>query len=484
MCLRQGTLLQGNKYRIEKVLGQGGFGITYLAEQTMLASKVAIKEFFFKEYCERSAETSYVRIGVQSNKEIVEKFMRKFMKEAQMIARFQHSNIIQIKDVFRENGTVYYVMDYIEGESLGDMVGRLGSLSENVAMDYIRQVAMALDYIHKQHVNHLDIKPGNIMVRSKTNRAVLIDFGVSKQYDENTQQGTETAPVCITPGYSPPEQYYKGGLSSFSPQSDIYALGATLFKLLTGKTPPAAMEIPQYGLPSVIKKLSKPAQMIIMKSMQLRKQDRPQNAAAFLKLMDSVQKNPMSLYPSTVTGVLVVDDEEEEKEKEKEPFYIPNLQTTKKAKQKGTFLTKKIWIMFFILFCIACLCIILWPSPKRENREFANFCNRGDSIINIEKQEAYTSEPVDYTESKRRLDAAILQYEKALQQETNDKERRECVAVRLNNLRSLLPTLKMYMGVCDSVDMTIKYDLQEQIAPFRMKRDSISNIIKSNIMDL
>jgi len=483
MCLRQGSLLQSGKYRIEKLLGQGGFGITYLAEQTLLASRVAIKEFFFRDYCERDSETSCVRIGVQSNKGIVEKFMRKFMKEAQLIARFQHPNIIQIKDVFRENGTVYYVMDYIEGESLSDMINRRGTLMESEAFEYIRQTALALDYIHKQHVNHLDIKPGNIMVRSKSNRAILIDFGVSKQYDEVTQEGTTTAPVCITGGYSPPEQYYKDGVSSFSPQSDVYALGATLYKLLTGITPPNAMEVPQIGLLSMVKGLSETAQALVVHSMQYRKQDRLQDAAAFLKLMDCAQKGSNHLKRSSIPSAEVIDDMEFNGELSADSGrnYF--------KRWKGVSLTSKvIWLCVVILFCVTGLCVVFWPTPAHtpslDDVKFSFFSSRGDSIISIEKQKAMVYEPVDYTTSKQRLDAAMLQYEKAMQQKSTNHERRDSIEMRLNVLKGMLPIYKLYKGVCDTLNIAVADEMPEQIGLFSMKRDSISNIIKSNFIDL
>ena len=181
--LQQNTLLQGGKYKIERVLGQGGFGITYLATQVMLDRKVCIKEFFFKEYCERDEATSHVSLGTQNSHEIVERFMNKFLKEARTIFQLEHPNIIKIFDIFKENNTAYYVMEYIEGESLSDKVNHYGSLSESEAKDYINQVASALEYIHQRSINHLDVKPANIMVRKSDNKAILIDFGLSKQYD-------------------------------------------------------------------------------------------------------------------------------------------------------------------------------------------------------------------------------------------------------------------------------------------------------------
>ena len=249
MQLKQGTLLQGGKYKIERMLGQGGFGITYLAENTMLEGKVAIKEFFFKEYCDRDETTSHVTIGTKGNRELVERFKQKFIKEARTIFKLNHPNIVRILDIFEENGTAYYVMDYIEGESLSDMVKRHGAIPEAEAIGYIKEVASALSYIHGKSINHLDIKPGNIMKRKEDGQILVIDFGVAKQYDAETAEGTTTTPVGISHGYSPTEQYQRHGVQTFSPQSDVYALAATLYKLLTGVTPPEAMIVQDEGLP-------------------------------------------------------------------------------------------------------------------------------------------------------------------------------------------------------------------------------------------
>lgn len=286
MQLQSGALLQGGKYKIEHVLGQGGFGITYLATQELLDRKVCIKEFFFKEYCERDETSSCVSLGTQSSHEVVERFMAKFLKEARTISQLEHPNIIKIFDIFKENNTAYYVMEYIEGESLLDKVNRGGALLESEAVDYIRQVASALDFVHQRSLNHLDVKPANIMVRQIDNKAVLIDFGLSKQYDEQGGQ-TSTTPVGISHGYAPMEQYNVGGVSTFSPQTDIYSLGATLYKLVTGNTPPQATDILNDGLPELSVGLSSGVKKTITQSMQVRKKERPESISAFMSMLET-----------------------------------------------------------------------------------------------------------------------------------------------------------------------------------------------------
>ena len=191
--LRENTILQGGKYTIISILGQGGFGITYLGVQSGLDRKVAIKEFFIREMCERDDSTNHVTFGTEGSRETVDMYRQKFLKEARSIAQLNHPNIVRIIDVFEENGTAYYVMEYAEGGSLKDKVKENGSLSEAVATRYIIQVAEALDYIHQRNMNHLDVKPGNIMLNEK-DETLLIDFGLSKQYDASSGSQTSSTP--------------------------------------------------------------------------------------------------------------------------------------------------------------------------------------------------------------------------------------------------------------------------------------------------
>ena len=318
--LQPNSTLQSGKYKIEKVLGQGGFGITYLAENTMLDGKVAIKEFFFKEYCDRDEATSHVTIGTSGNRDIVERFKLKFIKEARTIFKLNHPNIVRILDIFEENGTAYYVMDYIEGESLSDMVKRRGFIPEAEAVGYIKNVADALSYIHSKNMNHLDIKPGNIMKRQEDGQVFVIDFGVAKQYDSTTSEGTTTTPVGISKGYSPNEQYMLGGVQSFSPQSDVYALAATLFKLLTGNTPPEAMLVQDEGLPTEELKAKNISQNVInaLDAAMQSKRKRTQSIEAFISNLIGSASSANSDDEATLFTPEMHRAEEERKRKEAE----------------------------------------------------------------------------------------------------------------------------------------------------------------------
>ncbi|WP_347296884.1 bifunctional serine/threonine-protein kinase/formylglycine-generating enzyme family protein [uncultured Bacteroides sp.] len=272
-------MLRHETYRIDRVLGQGGFGITYLATDLNLDRKVAIKEFFPKDYCGRETVTSHVTLSTQNANEFVNKLKSKFLKEARNIAKFDHPGIIKIHAAFEENNTAYYVMDYIEGESLSEMVKRNGPLPEGKAVNYIGKVGEALEYVHARKINHLDIKPANIMVRRSDDNPILIDFGLSKQYDSSGNQ-TSTTPTGISHGYAPMEQYNDGGVREFSPQTDVYSLGATLYFLLSGVTPPQATKLIEDELtfPSAI-----PRHLInpILKAMEPVRKSRYASASAF-----------------------------------------------------------------------------------------------------------------------------------------------------------------------------------------------------------
>lgn len=234
--LTQGTLLHGGTYKIEKVLGQGSFGITYLAEHTNLGKKVAIKEFFMKELNSRGDDGS---ITGMSDGSLSQNYCQKFQKEAINLSRLDHPNIVRVTDSFSENGTFYYVMDYIEGQNLNDYV-KSHYVDAEDAVSIIKSVADALIYMHEEkHMLHLDLKPSNVM-RRNDGHVFLIDFGLSKHYGNDGQPETSTTIGLGTAGYAPIEQANRAKTGEFRPTIDVYALGATLYKLLTRETPPDA----------------------------------------------------------------------------------------------------------------------------------------------------------------------------------------------------------------------------------------------------
>lgn len=299
MHLQPNTSLQGGKYNIHGLLGQGGFGITYLAQQVLLNRMVAIKEFFPRELCDREEGATRITLNTRNAAEAVERYKRKFLSEARTIAQFIHPRIVQIFDVFEENGTAYFVMEHIDGESIQQKIQREGRLDEVRAIRYIHDVCEALKVLHGRRVNHLDIKPSNIMVRRSDDRCVLIDFGVAKEYDVNGHELT-TSLIGISAGYAPLEQYEKGGLSQFSPQTDIYALGATLFKMVTGSNPPSQSEIQGGFFDSTLQGLSPQVSEAIRRSMRPFREERPADIEAFHALLDAPAGTTLPPYQRLV----------------------------------------------------------------------------------------------------------------------------------------------------------------------------------------
>ena len=232
--LLPGTVLRSatTTYKIVRTLGQGSFGITYLAETTDnsngVQSYVAVKEFFMKEKNSRNGST--VNTGCADN--VFDYYKKKFEEEALHIKALKHPNIVKCSETFRSNNTVYFVMEYIEGESLSARVARLGRLSEHEALRFTRQIGSALATMHRNNMLHLDVKPSNIMLRG--NEAVLIDFGLSKQYDDNGDAMTQSLISSGTNGYAPMEQFHYHEHDGLPVTLDVHALGATLFFMLTG----------------------------------------------------------------------------------------------------------------------------------------------------------------------------------------------------------------------------------------------------------
>jgi formylglycine-generating enzyme required for sulfatase activity len=306
--LQNGTTLQEGKYRIEKMLGQGGFGITYKAvmKGSVTGSlggmtvniPVVLKEFFMDSVCLR-VDGTRVSVPSTGSKEQTDRYRQKFIKEANNIASLSHPNIVQVMDVFEENGTVYYVMEYLEGGSLRQMMDK-GALPEAQALEYIRQIGSALQYMHEEkHLCHLDVKPGNIMLTAD-GQAKLIDFGISKGYDKYGNE-TSSTPVGLSPGYAPLEQY-QNALQDFSPVTDIYSLGATLLALLTGETPPeAAVVVNEDGIGECPSYVSPAVWQAINDAMEPKKKHRPQSMAKFLEMLD-VQIDHERTVPTDGSG--------------------------------------------------------------------------------------------------------------------------------------------------------------------------------------
>lgn len=284
MELQPETLLRGGTYRIIRTLGRGGFGFTYLAEHTQHRHNVCIKEFFSHSYCIRSSSTQAMEI--QNNLEVemtINQCKRYFHRYATCLQSFDNPSIVRVFDVFEEKNTVYYVMEYIEGDTLLQMVKRCGKISDNEARGYIEDIASALRVMH-QTALHLDLGPYNIMIRATDNRAVLINFGMPNYIDE-----ISFAHVPISNIGGPYCAVECGGQDRMmlKPSTDIYSLGATLYFMVRGEHPPVAMNIVIDGLPSLPTSLNPSVGQAIESAMQIRPANRPQSVDEFMAILNA-----------------------------------------------------------------------------------------------------------------------------------------------------------------------------------------------------
>ena len=307
-----GTTLQAGKYRIVSHLASGGFGNTYKAKNLFFDEIVAIKEFYMKGVTHRDAETQNVSVSNSDNEPMFIEQKEKFLKEARRIYKLSKlgcQNIVDVKDFFEENGTAYYVMGYIEGQSLSKKTKEAmpeHRLPQREVYEYLMQVLSALEVVHDKNLFHLDLKPGNVMVDNE-GKAMLIDFGASKQTNPDGGEATRTA-LCYTPGYAPIEQMEQD-LDNIGPWTDLYSMGATLFFALTGKTPPKPIKLIQEGEEALKfpDDIVPGMRQLVVKLMKPNRQDRFQSVDEVRQWIQKNIKKPEKLPDEVIRP----DDEEE-----------------------------------------------------------------------------------------------------------------------------------------------------------------------------
>jgi len=278
MVWPNGKLLHGGKYQIERILGRGGFGITYKARHTQLNQDVVIK-------------TPDETLKIEPD---YPKYVTRFIQEGQVLAKLckePHPHIVRVIDLFAEGDTHCLVMDFIEGESLYERVRRKGRLPETEAVKYIREIGSALVEVHKANLVHRDVHPGNIMLRS-SGKAVLIDFGISGEMFPTTM----TSKHFGNKGFAPYEQQRKG---SRHPTVDVYTLAASLYCALTGELPTNSFDRKYDRLELVppkrlIPQISNEVNRAILTGMELEPENRPQSMQEWLNLLERKQVAPVS----------------------------------------------------------------------------------------------------------------------------------------------------------------------------------------------
>lgn len=373
-----GTTLQMGKYRIVRFIASGGFGNTYEVLNVEFDERMAIKEFFMRGVNEREDDSVSVSVSNAENKQQFEVQKEKLKKEARRLRRLHNENIVKVHDLFEENGTVYYVMDYIDGESLSKRIKRTDtSLSEDEVSGILPQLLNALDEVHRNGIWHLDIKPANIMVDSH-GKALLIDFGASKQLrsSEGYSVSTSTA-MCYTPGYAPMEQIEQD-FDKFGPWTDFYSLGATLYCLLTTNKPPSTSEIAEGNAfifpPSVSPKMRQLVEWL----MQPARRKRPQSVE---EIRGFIKEEPVTEEEEETT--IYVDSPKKEKEtvveSEREQT-SPNKAFQKKKEDvntqninKNASFIKRMWMLVLLIVAIVCVSdFLLNNNGFNNNNESTN----------------------------------------------------------------------------------------------------------------
>ena len=271
--LPAGTLV-ADRYEILEVIGQGGFGITYKAYDSVLDVPVAIKEYYPSGIASRYHEQSLdVQVGGSENKKLFEEGKKKFLEEARILARFSEDpNVVGVRNFFEDNQTVYIVMQYLQGESLKEYIEKNGKISFDEAYRLLRPVMQSLGRIHAAGLIHRDISPSNL-IRMRTGKVKLIDFGTAREYSTD---GDKSLSIVLKPGYAPAEQYQTHGLQG--PWTDVYALCASIYKLITEITPENSlnrMVNDEVRLPSECgAEISAAQEEVLMQGLAVRESDR------------------------------------------------------------------------------------------------------------------------------------------------------------------------------------------------------------------
>ena len=396
--LRKGTILRGI-YRIDSYLSSGGFGNTYVATNVEFDERVAIKEFFMRGVTQRDNNQTTVSVSNTENRNSFLEQKEKFKKEARRIRQLKNEHIVNVYDLFDENGTAYYVMDYVDGENLSERLKRTDrAMSESEVRLILPQILDALKAVHDAGIYHLDLKPANIMLE-KGGKIKLIDFGASKQLDSQKGGATTGTAITYTNGYAPREQMEQN-YDKFGPWTDIYALGATLYTLLKNKRPPLPTDIDDdmsedkhLALPFP-DSVSEDMKSFVLQMLQTNRNLRPQNVDVLLREIYKKSDQKAST-PNPHIDIETRNDSHDEvtivtpipyKRKEgnsanpaqgktKQPVKTPSVTHIKPSPKKDSENKGKSFVLLFVAFIIVVFIggVILSSqnrnAPNNENQE-------------------------------------------------------------------------------------------------------------------
>ena len=280
-----GQKLQMGKYCILKQIASGGFGNTYEVKNLYFDERYAMKEFFMKGINERDDNATSISVSNKDNREQFHNQLEKFKKEARRLRNLHNEHIVQVFDLFEENGTAYYVMDFVDGESLSHYLKKRSKpFKEDDVLQILSQVLDALGAVHEKNIWHLDLKPANIMM-DKSGRVKLIDFGASKQMSSKDGYTSTMTSMCYTAGYAPTEQIEQN-VELIGPWTDIYSLGATLYNLLTNNQPPTISEMFGADAFSYSQPVSDKTKYLVRWMMKPNRQSRPQSVQEIRDFLD------------------------------------------------------------------------------------------------------------------------------------------------------------------------------------------------------
>lgn len=296
-----------NEYTITSAIGQGGFGITYIATADVKVGNItatarfAIKEFFLSEKCKRADDGITLVPLDDSFAEEIKSSLKDFITEGERINKLCQADehIVNVNEVFTANNTAYFVMEYIGGGNLVDLVSRKGKLSEKEAKSIIIPIAKAIGKMHEERVLHLDIKPENIMMREQADGTlfpVIIDFGISMHFNKQGRATTRSKNAAVSVGYSPAEQY--GHITSFAPEVDVYALGACVFYMLVGNDPQQAFDVTPEYLERNLGEVDETVKAAVMHAMSKEKTMRTSSVEKFIEELTSTKSE---VKPKVIT---------------------------------------------------------------------------------------------------------------------------------------------------------------------------------------
>lgn len=293
--LRAGTILH-ERYEIRKTLGQGGFGITYEGLDRILATRIAVKEYYPRSIVQRqSSDSQAVTVQAESDRGSYERGLTNFLHEARNQAKFSSDeNIVHVQDFFQANSTAYIVMEFVDGITLDKFLKRNGPLSIDECMGIFVPIMNSLERLHAQGLIHRDISPSNIMMR-RDGRVKLLDFGSAR----DTNPEYQTFSVVLKPAYAPIEQYYSH--SKQGPYTDVYSLSATIYTMLTGVVPPNPFErMSSHAAPrrpsSMGVRLSPMQEKTLMKGLEVQVPDRVQTIAELRNgLLDASERTTVPI---------------------------------------------------------------------------------------------------------------------------------------------------------------------------------------------